>query len=131
MGFITPWEKFPAMILRKRLGRPVYCGWAWCGWSECGEEGENLGVYQQRYRRLDFWTSGYTPKGKKQNFFMRPTWPENPQSEAQIIQREKMSSAISAWWALTDEQKAWYRNYANRISRKGYNYFISQYLKSH
>jgi len=130
MGFITTWEKIPCFKIRKRVGPPVQCGWAMCGWSQCGDSDENWGVYQQRYRRLDFWTAGYNPKGKKENFFMKPAWPDNPQLENQQIWRGTFADAIAAWQALTSQQKREYNIIAIRRSRTGYNYFISQYLKS-
>lgn len=130
MGFIGHFEKFPAMTLRKRLGRPVYCGWAWCGWSECGEAGEWLGVYQQRRRRLGTWKWGERIKTKQENFFQAPTWPIQPPSEARDIQQGKFKVALAAWQGLTEEQKAWYRKTANRRSRRGFDYFMTNYLKS-
>jgi len=130
MGFINQFEKIPAATIRKRLGSPIYCGWAMCGWTQCGEDNERCGVYQQRYRRLDFWTAGYTPKGKKRNFFMKPAWPDNPQYENQQIWRGSFADAVAAWQALTAGQKREYDIIAIRKRRCGYHFFVSQYLKS-
>lgn len=130
MPFITPYEKIPAFKITKRLGRPNQCGWAICGWSQCGDVNDCSGVYQQRVRRLDFWTPGYTPAGKKDNFIMKPAWPSQPPSEARDAQQAKFSTALSMWQALTNEQKQAYNLIATRRSRRGYDYFMSKTLKS-
>lgn len=130
MPFLKPFQGLFSLIQQKRLGRPMLCGWAMCSWSQCGEENPCAGVYQQRYPRLDFWTKGYTPKGRRSNFVMRPCWPSQPPSEARDAQQAKFVTALRMWQALTTQQKKFYNDYATRISKRGYDYFMSKTLKS-
>jgi len=130
MGFINTFEKIPAETIRKRLGLPNQCGWFQCGWSQCGDDNDNCGVYQQRHARSGDWDIGGVILGKKQNFFMKPAWPENPQTIGQQSWRSSFADAVTAWQGLTAEQKAYYNQIATKKSIQGYNYFISQYLKS-
>jgi hypothetical protein len=45
--------------------------------------------------------------------------------------RATFAEAVLAWQNLTNEQKALYNEISIKKGRHGYNYFISQYLKSH
>lgn len=117
------------MVVRKRIGRPMLCGWAWCGWSQCGEEIELAGVYQMRISRKGIKT-GEPVVGPKRICFMAPTWPIQPASALRDAQQAKFITAFGMWQDLTDEEKAWYREIALKKRRKGFNYFMSITLKS-
>lgn len=130
MGFVTWPQRALGMTIRKRLGKPNMFGWLQFGWSEFGDTNEFSGVYQARYHRLDFWTPGYNPKGPRRDFWMRPAWPEQPASAARDAQQAKFKTALSMWQALTNEEKMWYRRYASRMSKRGYDYFMHKTLKS-
>ena len=129
-----PWvEKKQAVIgfkVWKRIGRPMLCGYAWCGWSQCGEEIEWCGVYQQRRHRKGYWYTGEIQMGGPRNFFMAPTWPTNEYHENRQLWRGTFADAVQAWQSLTDEEREAYNIKAIKKSRHGYNYFLSQYLKS-
>lgn len=56
--------------------------------------------------------------------------PTNPQTEAQQANRQKIADAVSAWQALTDEQKDVYNKKALGKGISGYNLFIKNYLRS-
>ena len=94
---------------RKKLGRP--------GWPD------PLGVF-------GIWQMRMTKRGKvpiKMKFYT----PTNPQTEAQQANRQKFADAMTAWGALTTEQRADYNVRAKRVGRFGWGVFISEYYKSH
>lgn len=129
-----PFVGYPQQILglkiRKRLGRPNKCGWAICGWAQCGDTNDFSGVYQQRRPRKGNGLAGLIIFGKQKNFVQKPAWPSQPASAARDAQQAKFKTALLAWQALTNEQKKFYNTYASRISRRGYDYFMSKTLKS-
>lgn len=91
----------------KKLGRPE---WA-----------DPLGVF-------GIWQMRMTKRGKvpiKMKFYT----PTNPQTEAQEANRTKFAAAMSAWGALTDEQKAVYTARAKKIQFFGWNLFIREYYQ--
>lgn len=55
--------------------------------------------------------------------------PRNPNTEAQVFVRRRFGDAVRAWQALGDEQKRRYNRRARMRSGKGYNLFISEYVK--
>ena len=130
MPFIGHFEKIPAFVIRKRLGRPNKCGWAICGWSQCGDINEYSGVYQQRRNRQWNGMGGFIISQRQRNFIMKPAWPTQPASAARDAQQSKFITALQAWQALTNEQKSVYNTIASRRSRRGYVYFMSKTLKS-
>lgn len=129
-----PFIGFPQQILgfkiTKRLGLPNMCGWSVCGWSECGDDNDFNGEYQQRRPRIGNGLNEPIIFGKPKNFARRPIWPEQPASEARDAQQTKFKNALLAWQALTESQKQAYNTYASRLSRRGYDYFMSKTLKS-
>jgi len=56
--------------------------------------------------------------------------PTNPQTEAQQANRQKIADAVTAWQALTNEQKAVYNKKAISRRMSGYNLFIKEHLLS-
>ena len=128
MAFVKFPQRALGLQIRKRLGLPNMFGWIIPGWSQFGDDNEFAGVYQQRYRRLDFWSADYTPKGKRGNFRMRPAWPIQPASSARDAQQAKFKTALQAWQDLTDEEKQAYNTYASKFSKRGYDYFMHKKL---
>lgn len=116
--------------IKGRIGRPAGCGHAMCGWSVCGDTIDWSGLYQQRRNRSFNSLTEKWEFGKARNFVMRPYWPVQPASVAREAQQDRFKTALSAWQALTDEQKAGYNEVASRRSKRGYDYFMSKYLKS-
>jgi len=53
---------------------------------------------------------------------------KDAQSAAQIAQRAKYQDGITAWKALTDEEKAEYTAAGAAVGLSGYNYFLKEYL---
>lgn len=130
MPFVDFPQKAIGIDVRGRLGLPAQCGYIVPGWSEMGDDNDFVGVYQRRPRRLGTIVGGQVFMQKKENFWMKPAWPVDPATAAQITQRDKMATAVSMWQALTTEQKKLYNDTATRKSRKGYNLFLAQTLKS-
>lgn len=130
MPFIGSFEKIPAHKITKRLGKPNLCGWSICGWSVCGDSNPDSGVYQQRRNRRWNGVGGFIVSEHPRNFIQRPAWPIQPPSEARDVQQAKFKVALQMWQSLTPEQKLYYNAIANKLSRRGYDYFMSITLKS-
>lgn len=130
MPFIEVGQGVPADTIRKRLGKPNFFGWIRFGWSEFGENSEYNGLYQQRRNRRWNGVDGFISSSRQRNFMMKPYWPVQPPSEARDAQHAKFKTALLAWQALTIEQKKYYNTIASKLSRRGYDYFMSKTLKS-
>jgi len=57
--------------------------------------------------------------------------PTNPRSIPQQANRGKLTNAVTAWQALTEEQQEVYNKRIKEKQMSGYNLFISEYLFSH
>ncbi len=55
--------------------------------------------------------------------------PKNPDTPAQRKRRITFSDSVSAWQSLTIEEKKQWNKKASINSKRGYNTFISEYLK--
>ena len=130
MPFLNEQEKVIGFVVKGKIGRPMLCGWAMCGWSECGEDIEWNGTYQMRRTRKGNGLHEPVVFGKSLICKMMPTWPIQPPSEARDAQQAKFRVALQAWQALTPEEKSGYNEIACRLSKRGYDYFMSKYLKS-
>jgi hypothetical protein len=130
MPFCKSFEALYSMKVRGRVGRPNSCGESWCGWSQCGEENLLSAVYQQRRKRIGNNHNWRIGDPKPRNFRMRHTWPPQNNTPAKIASMNNFANAVAAWQALTKEQKAYYNEIALKRRRHGYNFFISQFLKS-
>jgi len=111
--------------IRKRLGKDTgRMGLFHYGIYEYGAEneiGRDLdGVYQMRNS-----IEGRT--AVKMRF--QKTREETP-TEARVAVWNKFANAMSAWQALTDEQKVVYNERAKGIKKTGANIFISEYMLS-
>lgn len=126
IGIRKPW----CMQIRKRFGKVILpedggvYGVSVFGYGGYGEDdlipaSEFHGFYQMRKCK-----EGYIPVQMK---FFRPSNPRTPEQQAQ---RAKMILAVSAWQALTQEEKAVYNKSAIGQNLTGYNLFIKKYLLS-
>lgn len=129
-----PFVEYPQQILgfkiKKRLGLPNMFGWIIFGWSQFGDDNIFNGVYQQRRNRKWDGVGGFIIGKKPKNFMQCPAWPVQPPSEARDAQQAKFKNALLAWQALTESEKRVYNTYASKLSRRGYDYFMSKTLKS-
>jgi hypothetical protein len=106
--------------VRGRVGLPVELGNFWCGWSVLGDDDTGSGIYQRRPRQ-----------GGQIIVKMRHYWPNNPQYEDQQAWRGVFADAVSAWQALTTEQKLEWKKKKWPRKMTGYNRFLRAYLKTH
>jgi hypothetical protein len=130
MPFVEVGQYIPADTLRKRMGKPVGFGWIAFGWSEFGDDNYYQGVYQQRRNRRWNGVDGFISEKHPRNFIMKPCWPVQPPSVARDAQQAKFKTALLAWQALTTSEKMAYNKIGTRISRRGYDLFMSKTLKS-
>jgi len=54
----------------------------------------------------------------------------NPDTEEQRMVRRTFGDAVRSWQSLSFEEQQSYNKKARRLSRKGYNFYISLYMKN-
>ena len=54
----------------------------------------------------------------------------NPDTEAQRIARRTFGDAVRSWQSLSADEQQRYNKKARRVSKKGYNLYISIYMKN-
>ncbi|MFA5153048.1 MAG: hypothetical protein WC554_10840 [Clostridia bacterium] len=118
-----------ALAITKRLGRPMLYGWTMFGWSQFGEEIEQCGVYQKRYVQTKYVELGDKLRGRSYICKMRPCWPTNVYHANRQAWRAVFAGGIAAWQALTTPQKNEYRHRATRRGKRGFDLFMSEYMK--
>jgi len=124
-----------------KIGRATEYGRRRYGWVHYGQEAPVEGPRQYGYYR--YGGSGYGEAWTKWGIYQRDTKtghqrirkgvfyiPNNPQTEAQQANRNKFKAALTAWHALTDEQKQVYIERAKGKSMTGYNVFVKEYMLS-
>ena len=129
MPFIGHFEKVPCVEIKKRLGKPNLFGWIMFGWSEFGDSHAESGVYQQRRHRKWDGNGHFIISQERLNFIQKPAWPVQPPSAKRDAQQAKFTTALRAWQALTADEKRAINKTACRMSRRGYDYFMSRQLK--
>ena len=87
------------------------------------------GVYQKR-------VTGYNNTGRKAHlprkaYYVRMRYyrPTNPNTPAQQAGRSKFADAVAGWAALTAAEKEEYNKRAHKLSRRGRNLYISEYMR--
>ena len=103
--------------VRKKFGRPNKFGQQVYGVSRYGEDNDFAGIYQVRHGRAGLITV-------REKFYI-PTY---RRSTKQNTQRNKFTSAIMAWQALTAPEKFFYDCLAVGLNKSGYNIFIGQQM---
>lgn len=106
--------------IRGQLGRGGGFGRIALGYNFFGFYSKYSGIYQKKY----YFGTPYISKMK----FYRPT---NPQTVPQQAWRAVFADGKIAWSALDPEAKEQYRLKGQRRKMSGYNFFQSEYLKSH
>lgn len=130
MPFVVWPQQLLGFKIKKRLGLPNMFGWLIYGWGQYGDDNIFSGLYQQRRRRIGNGKNEPIIFGKIKNFVQRPQWPIQPPSAARDFVQSSFSVALSMWQALTPSQKNVYNTIATRRSKRGYDLFMSQTLKS-
>ena len=100
--------------------------------KEDGSEtaGVKPGIYQRRWNGYN--NHSAKPKNQRKMYYMRMKYyrPTNPQTSKQQANRAKIARAVSAWHSLSASDRETWRELAKKNNRRGYNYFISEYLKN-
>lgn len=141
MGIIVKSKLGVGDSVKGKIGRPTEYGRRRYGWVHFGQEQPIEGPTQYGYCR--YGGSGYgeawnrwgiyrvmSVKEHQVNVKERFYIPHNPQTEAQQANRNKFKDAISAWYALTDEEKEVYNERAKGKNMTGYNIFVKEYMLS-
>ncbi len=106
--------------IRGKIGRGGGFGRIALGYNFFGFYSKYSGIYQKKY----YFGKPYISKMK----FFRPT---NPQTVPQQAWRAVFADGKNAWDILDAPTKEIYRKKGQRKKMSGYNYFQSEYLKSH
>jgi len=123
-------ERFCDFGVRGKFGRAFEYGQRIYGQCRYGAEEPKIdtgigtpqirfGIYQRRKENGKIF---YV----RENFYI----PSNPRTETQQAWRDVFTAGMTAWKALTDEQKKWYRERANKLGLPAQNLFLKSYLKS-
>lgn len=87
------------------------------------------GIYQKR-------VTGYNNTGRKAHlprnaYYVRMRYyrPTNPNTPAQQAGRSKFADAVAGWAALTAAEKEEYNKRAHKLSRRGRNLYISEFMR--
>ena len=126
IGIRKPW----AITIKKKFGDPksavsggffgeAFFGTGGYGSTDPNPNAEFYGIYQMRRCK-----EGRIPIQMK---FYKPT---NPQTVDQQSQRAKITTAVSEWQNLTDEQKEVYNVNARKYHITGYNLYVKNRLLS-
>lgn len=93
-------------------------------YGKLGEEGEPdpLRVKGIWHRRM--------VRGQKVSIRMKFYRPTNPETEPQQANRAKFAAAMSAWGALTENQKSGYIKRAKKRGMNGWGLFIREYYQN-
>lgn len=89
----------------------------------------DIGDSEDAWNVAGIWRMGRTRRGKvpTKNRWYRPT---NPRSEPQQANRAKFAAAMTAWQALTTQQRQAYAERAKKIGKFGWGLFIREYYQS-
>lgn len=112
-------DKIVSLWARGKTGFGAGLGWYFFGYSFYGGADTYAGIYVTRH----------TSEGRRLSRYpiYRPT---NPQTVTQQTNRARLTSAVSAWQALTSPQKQSYNETARGRRLSGYNYFLHLYLSN-
>lgn len=129
-GNIDRRRSFLSLGISGRTGFPNEYGFNDLGKSEFGEANPLGGTYRRGYTGYN--SHGYNPERPKKRIFiqMRDTTPGNPRTDVQQAHRAKLATAVANWAAFTPLEKGVWDTKAAKEGRRGYNYYISWYIKS-
>jgi len=114
---------------KKRCKNEAGCGIF--GVTEFGTDDELWGTYQERRGRTHYLGPGEKDTGPGEFIKKRNYSPKNPKTVPQQAHRQICADGVSAWQALTPEQKAEFDKRAAKLNMPGYNLFMSEYINSH
>jgi len=142
MPEVTEFEKLFSSIAKKRFGIFREYGTSQFGFSHYGDgpiyiivdKGPPVKYFSDTNGNpIDFAGIYRTDNvtGKVKNYREPYYITRNPRTSDQQAWRQIFADAISAWQALTQEQKDQYNKDAKGKGLSGYNLFLKEYLKSH
>jgi len=87
------------------------------------------GVYQKRVTGYNY--KGRNPNLPRRSYYVRSRYyrPTNPNTQMQQHRRSLFGDAMRSWQALAPVDKAHYNSKATRQCRRGFNLYISEYMK--
>jgi len=130
MGIIKSVNKRFGLQIRGKVGHATKYGKRLYGEYQYGEEPPTQDIGEEEpWNRWGIYRV-MSVKGHQVNVKERFYIPHNPQTEAQQANRNKFKDAISAWYALTDEEKEVYNERAKGKNMTGYNIFVKEYMLS-
>lgn len=99
------------------------------GHSAFGASAFAGGVYQKR-------VTGYNNRGRhahlpRKAYYVRMRYyrPTNPNTPAQQANRNKFAAAMAGWKALSPAEKKQYNTRAHKLRKRGYELYISEYMR--
>ena len=119
MAVINCLEKLLSIEAHQRFGLPNCYGRIVYGYNRYGVENDWCGIYQVRTR--------YGHRTAVRETFYRDN---GSNTVPQQLRRSKFAGAVTAWQALTLEQKAVYTPMAYSKKMSGYNLFLSKFMKN-
>jgi hypothetical protein len=112
-------KEIKSIASAKKIGLPNFFGGLYFGWSQFGDKNEASGIYRVAKIKKDFVVQ------KMQFYDYKIT-----ASTGQIASRNKFALAVSAWQALTDDEKKQYNELARNRPFYGYHLFIKMYMRT-
>lgn len=116
MTIVEPFTHLLSVSVQKKFGKPTGYGQIKYGVGYYGLGDPLAGIYQQRHCKTGIRTI-------KMKFYS----PVNPGTPAQLIEQDRMRSAVAAWHNLTDGQRLVYNSRAVGKHMSGFNLFIKEY----
>lgn len=120
MAKVTPTTGLFALAEWGKFGKPNGVGEIWPGWSEMGDWEPRAGYYKRQW-------NGHAKCKTRTRFY----WPKKHTSGPGFDRYTIFRNGVTAWHALTDEERLVYNNLRYPFSQTGFNRFMSKYLKSH
>lgn len=129
-GEFDPRGSMLALRMTKRLGAGSEYGFNDLGRSHYQEAVPMQGTYQRRVSGYNQY--GKSTKRKPRTYFvqMRDCTPNNPRTVPQQANRNKFKDGMTAWGALSPEQKANYNKKAVKEGRYGVHLFMKEYMQA-
>lgn len=120
MSNLTVGQKVMMPRPRKRYGYSQLFGYSNFGYTRFGEFNPYAGQFQ-------YWNSW----GQRYHLRTRFYWPTVSYTPAIVASRNLFADGMSAWSALTSDEKASYHKRARPMHMGGHNLFLREYMSSH
>lgn len=128
MAIVDRMKDLPCLAVRGKHSLPGGLGDFVLGKSQLGYLDEKNGVYQMRHRLKPGVPYTLDKRSPKVAVKCKYYWPPYPGVAGQIASREKFQNAMTAWNALTFEQKAPWKARAAKAHQPMPNLFVKAYM---